>query len=244
MIVEGSISVKAVLLSESRPIEEIYIDKTKKSKDTSFIIHEAQRRNVKTTIMDSESFSAIVTGRTHGGVAANVGERRYSTLESLFSAENPFIILLEGVEDPYNFGDALRSLYAAGATGLIVPERNWLSAAETVVKASAGASEYIPTVACSDLGEAIIEAKKYGIKTYCAERRDAVALYEADLTCPVIFAIGGELRGLSRKVTDNSDGNIFIPYGSNFRNALSASAASAVCAFEIMRQRQQKDVGK
>ena len=153
------------------------------------------------------------------------------------------IILLEGVEHPYNFGDALRSLYAAGATGLIVPERNWLSAAETVVKASAGASEYIPTAACPDLGEAIIEAKKYGIKTYCAERRDAVALYDADLTCPVIFAIGGELRGLSRKVTDNSDGNIYIPYGSNFRNALSASAASAVCAFEIMRQRQQKDVG-
>ena len=243
MIVEGSISVKAVLLSGSRPIEEIFIDRSKKSKDISFIIHEAERKNVKTNIMDTENFSLIVNGRTHGGVAAEVGERKYTDPEELFAAENPFIILLEGVEDPYNFGDALRSLYAAGATGLIVPERNWMSAAETVVRASAGASEYIPTAACADLGDVILRSKKYGIKTFCAERRDAIPLYEADLTCPVIMAIGGELRGLSRKVTDNSDGNLYIPYGSTFRNALSASAASAVCAFEIMRQRQQKDVG-
>ena len=131
MTVEGSISVKAVLLSGSRPIEEIYIDRKKKTKDISFIIREAAARGVKTTFLESDSLSELVSGRTHGGVAAEVGERRYVSPETLFSAENPFIVLLEGIEDPYNFGDSLRSVYAAGATGLIVPERNRMDAAQT-----------------------------------------------------------------------------------------------------------------
>jgi 23S rRNA (guanosine2251-2'-O)-methyltransferase len=243
MTVEGSISVKAVLLSGSRDVEEIYIDKTKKSKDFQFIAREAEKRGVKTVYLDSDGISGIVNGRTHGGIAAKVGERKYSDPELLFRAERPFIALLEGIEDPYNFGDALRSLYAAGATGLIVPTRNWLDAAQTVVKASAGASEYLMTASCEEPGDAVEVSKKYGIKTFCADRRDASPIYEADLTVPLIIAIGGELRGLSRKITDRSDGNIYIPYGSQFRNSLSASAASAVCAFEIMRQRQQKDAG-
>lgn len=243
MIVEGAISVKAVLLSGSRSIEEIYIDKDKKSKDFSFIIREAEKRGVKTTFLDKDELSGIANGRTHGGIAAKAGERNYVEPEQLFAADNPFIALLEGIEDPYNFGDSLRSFYAAGATGLIVPKRNWLDAASIVVKASAGASEFLPTASCEDLGEAVILSKKFGIKTFCAERSNAVSLYDKNLTSPLIIAIGGELRGLSRKITDNSDGNIFIPYGSQFRNALSASSASAVCAFEIMRQRQQKDDG-
>ncbi|MBQ6052825.1 MAG: RNA methyltransferase [Clostridia bacterium] len=241
MTVEGAISVKAVLLSGSRPIEEIYIDKTKKTKDFSFIIREAEKRGVKTVFLDTDGLSKVVNGRTHGGVAAAVGERKYVSLSELFAVENPFIALLEGIEDPYNFGDALRSFYAAGATGLIVPERNWLDAAATVVKSSAGASEFLPTACCNDLATAVSEAKKYGIKTFCAERKDAQPLYGKDLTCPLIIAIGGELRGLSRKIADNADGNIYIPYGSQFKNALSASGASAVFAFEIMRQRHQKN---
>lgn len=241
MIVEGSISVKAVLTSGSRPVKEIYIDNTKKSGDITYITREAQKRGVKVSFPDKELFSSFINGRTHGGIAAEVGERRYDDPEVLFSVDNPFIALLEGIEDPYNFGDALRSLYAAGATGILVPKRNWMDAAETVVRASAGASEYLMTAACDDLGEAIRISKKYGIKTFCANRRNAKPLTEEDFTVPVIIAIGGELRGLSRKVTDNSDGNVFIPYGSNFRNALSAAAASAVCAFEIMRQRRNKD---
>ena len=243
MTVEGAISVKAVLLSGSRTVEEIYVDRKKISKDFSFIIREAEKRNVRTVFLDKDGLSEIAGGRTHGGIAAKVGERKYTDPELLFSSENPFIALLEGIEDPYNFGDSRRSFYAAGATGLIVPKRNWLDAASIVVKSSAGASELLPTASCEDLGEVIMASKKYGIKTFCAERSDAVPLYGKVLTCPLIIAIGGELRGLSRKITDNGDGNIYIPYGSGFRNALSASAASAVCAFEVFRQRQQKDDG-
>ena len=106
-----------------------------------------------------------------------------------------------------------------------------------VIKASAGASEYLPTLVSEDLGKTVLEARAKGLKVYCAERRDAESLYDKNLTEPVVLAIGGEMRGLSRAVLDNSDGNVFIPYGSNFRCALSASAASAVIGFEVMRQR-------
>ena len=113
------------------------------------------------------------------------------------------------------------------------------AAASVVIKASAGASEFLPTVVSEDLGKTVISAREKGLKVYCAERRDAVSLYEKDLTEPVILAIGGEMRGLSRAVLDNADGNVFIPYGSGFRCALSASAASAVIGFEVMRQRMK-----
>jgi len=235
--VEGTISVKAVLTSQSRDMETIYIENGKKSRDISFIIHEAERRKVRVEFISADRISEITQGKTHGGVVAAVGERKKTDIEELFNVENPFIALLEGIEDPYNFGDSVRSLYAAGATGIIVPERNWLSAAGTVVKSSAGATEFLPIAMTDNLGDAIKEAKKHGITVYCAERRDSISLYEADLKKPIIMAIGGELRGLSKQVTDNADKNLFIPYGSAFRNALSAASASAVCGFEVMRQR-------
>ena len=217
-IIEGSVSVKAVLNGGKRNVSEILFDRERRDRDLSY---------------------AVATGKTHGGIIAYVGDRKYESEDELFGAENPFIVLFEGIEDPYNFGDSLRSVYAAGATGVIVPSRNWLTAASVVIKASAGASEYLPTLVSEDLGKTVLEARSRGLKVYCAERREAESLYEKDLTGPVILAVGGEMRGLSRAVLDNSDGNIFIPYGSGFRCALSASAASAVIGFEVMRQRMK-----
>ena len=236
-IIEGSISVKAALLGRKRTVFELYIDKAKKDKNTHFIVCEAERCGVKVNFMTRGEIDAIASGKTHGGIAALVGESTFCDAESLFAAENPFIALLEGVEDPYNFGDAIRSLYAAGATGLLLPERNWLSATSTVIKASAGACEYIPTAVTDDFEAVLRLARSKGITVLCAERKDAVPLYSVDLKKPIIFAVGGEMRGLSKKITENADRNVYIPYGSDFRNALSAASACAVCGFEVMRQR-------
>lgn len=239
-IIEGSISVKAALLGGRRSVYEILIDREKKDRNTSFIIKEAQRRGVKATLSDRETLDGTAEGKTHGGIIACVSESSFDTAETLLAVENPFIAVLEGIEDPFNFGDCLRSLYAAGATGIIVPERNWFTSVKTVMKSSAGACEYLPTAVCDDFEKMITDAKKHGIIVYCAERSDAVPMYSADFTVPLMIAVGGEMRGLSKKITANADRNIFIPYGSDFRNALSASAACAVCGFEIMRQRNYR----
>ena len=90
--------------------------------------------------------------------------------------ELPFIAIIEGVEDPYNFGASLRALAAAGASGLVLPKRNWMNAAATVIKSSAGASESLPTAETADLGEFLKKAKKRGFEIIAAERKNAEEL--------------------------------------------------------------------
>ena len=238
-VIEGAISVKSVLERGTRDIFNIWIDKDKINKNINYIVKKAKEQKIKTEIVSSDFFNNKNLGKTYGGIIAEVGQRKFDSHNSLLAEKNPFIILLEGIEDPFNFGCAIRSLYAAGATGLILPERNWMTAAGTVIKASAGASEHIKTAIVSDIKSFLTAAKEKGISIICAERKDAVSLYEQKLDMPLILAIGGEKRGVSKVVFEASDKKIYIPYGREFRNSLSASAAAAVFAFEIYRQRNQ-----
>lgn len=237
--IEGAISLKAVLETGTREISEIYIRERKPDKDLRYILRLAEEKGLKPNFVSEKFFEENAQGKTHGGILAFAGERKFVPEDALFEDENPMIALLEGIEDPYNFGCAVRSLYAAGATGLLLPERNWMSAAGTVIRSSAGASERIKAAKTENLPGFLQKAKQHGIKIICAERKDAVSLYSADLTGGILLAIGGEKRGVSKAVFDAADSRVFIPYGRDFRNSISASAASAVFAFEILRQRQK-----
>lgn len=237
LLFEGSISVKAALLAENRSVLELLVDRKKKDKDTAFIKHQAAARGVPITLLDRTALDELCEGQTHGGVAAKVGPRTYQSLEFLMSQKQPFLAILEGIEDPYNFSYAIRSLYASGCNGVIVGERNWTTAAHTIAKASAGASEYIPIHVSQDWQATIAALKQHQIKLLCCMRENAIPYYAENLRQPVCIAIGGELRGLSNAILQFSDQNIYIPYGSNFRNALTASSATTVVAFEVIRQR-------
>ena len=144
--------------------------------------------------------------------------------------------MLEGVEDPYNFGNAVRSLYAAGVDGIIVGERNWFGAAGVVARASAGMSELINVYKTSNAADAIDLFKSIGYTVACAGIRDSVDLFDTDLSSPVVVIIGGEKRGISRNVLDKSDKIVRIGYGTDFNGSLSTSASAAVFAFEIFRK--------
>lgn len=239
VLLEGAISVKAALEAKRREIYEIITDGRKPDRNRNYILSLAKGAGIPVTEKSAEEISALAGGTSHGGLLARVGERRYDDPRALMDAPLPFLALLEGIEDPYNFGGALRSLYAAGVTGVLVPERNWCSAAGVVTKASAGASEKMPIAALSDWDEALSYAKEKGIRILCAERKDAISLYDSDLTGPILLVFGGEMRGISAKIMAHSDQNIFLPYGSDFRNALSANSAAAVFAFEAYRQRSR-----
>ena len=145
-VIEGAISVKAVLECGTREMNAVYISNAKQSRDTGYILALAREKEISAEIVPPEFFSVRNLGKSHGGIIAEVGSRIYEQPDTLLDEKNPFIVLLEGIEDPFNFGCAVRSLYAAGATGLVLPERNWMSAAGTVIKASAGASERIRCV--------------------------------------------------------------------------------------------------
>ncbi len=240
IILEGAISVKAALEAGRREIYEIITDGRKPDRNQNYILNLAKNREIKITVKSPEEISALAGGTSHGGLLAMVGERQYQTPEELLESPLPFFALLEGIEDPFNFGGALRSLYAAGVTGVFVPQRNWCSAAGVVTKASAGASEFLNIATVSDWDETLTKVKERGVRILCAERKDAVSLYESNLTGSVMLVFGGEMRGISAKIMKYSDQNLFLPYGSNFRNALSANSAAAVFAFEAYRQRNQK----
>lgn len=237
IILEGSISVKAALEAGRREIYEIITDRRKPDRNRNYILNLAKNKGIKITEMSAEEISSLAGGTSHGGLLATVGDRKYQSLDDLIVQPLPFLALLEGIEDPYNFGGALRSLYAAGVTGVLVPERNWCSAAGVVTKASAGASEFLNIATVSDWDEALTKAKAHHIRIVCAERKNAISLYESDLTGALMLVFGGEMRGISAKIMKHSDQNVFLPYGSDFRNALSANSAAAVFAFEAFRQR-------
>ncbi len=239
IILEGTISVKAALKAGRREIFEILTDGRKPDRNRNYILKLAKEKGIKITSLSPDNISALAGGTSHGGFLARAGERAYQSAKELLTHPLPFLALLEGIEDPYNFGGALRSLYAAGVTGVLVPERNWCSTAGVVTKASAGASEFLPIAAVSDWDKTLTEAKEKGIRILCAERKNALSLYESDLTGPVMLVFGGEMRGISSRIMAHSDKNIFLPYGSDFRNALSANSAAAVFAFEAYRQRKQ-----
>lgn len=238
-IVEGNISVKAVLLANMRDVYKIIVDTKKRDKDTSFILRKAKEKNIVIESKTREEIDEIAQGKTHGGLLALCGERKFQQLSDVVEKEDVFLAFVEGIEDPFNFGYVLRTLYAAGCDGVIIPPRNWTTAAGVVTKSSAGASEYLNLIVADDVSALIKEMKQNDVKFVCGQRSDAISLYEYTFPQKVCIAIGGEMRGLSKLVLQESDQNLFIPYRQDFRNAMTAAASTAIFAFELVRQKEQ-----
>ena len=186
-----------------------------------------------------EEIDALAEGSSHGGVVALVGERRTVELAELLPADRPaFVVMLDGIEDPFNFGQAVRSLYACGADGLVLRPRNWLSAAATVARSSAGASELIPTAIAETAEEAATFFQSKGLAIGCAAEEESVPIDRADLTHPLFLLIGGEKRGITRSFLRQVDLRLEIPYARDFRQSLGVTAAAAILGYEVMRQRK------
>ena len=237
MLLEGNVSVKAAILGNHRKVEKLYYDKHKNDKDLNFILHRAKEKGIPCMPLEREEINAMATGRTHGGLVADASSRVYQELSECMHGKLPFLVLLEGVEDPFNLGYIIRTLYSAGCDGLILPRHDWASAESTIVKSSAGAFEYLNIVMSDDLPQLVKDIKKQGIMTYAAMRKDAITYLEADYRKSCLLAIGGEMRGLSSAVRNEIEQNIYIPYANDFRNALNAASAAAVLSFEVYRQR-------
>lgn len=238
---EGHIAIEAALEAESRPIETILLDRAARDRGGHLarLARLAQERKVPTERVAREAIDLRASGGSHGGVLAVVGPRHFVELEALLpEGTSPFVVMLDGVEDPFNFGQAIRACYAAGAEGLVVRPRNWMSAAAVVARASAGASERIPTAIAETAEDAAEFFRGRGLAVATTGRtRGSVSLYAADLTRPLFVLIGGEKRGVTRSFLERADLVLHIPYGRGFRQSLGTTAAAAILAFEVMRQR-------
>ncbi|MDX1413600.1 MAG: TrmH family RNA methyltransferase [Candidatus Promineifilaceae bacterium] len=235
---EGRISVEAAILGRNRSVEVVYFNREKRDKNLGRLARLATAEKIPVKYEDDLFFAEHAQGKSHGGVLAEVGPRRYSELNELIRVGDvPFVCMLDGVEDPFNFGQAIRALYAAGAAGLVVRERNWLSAANVVARASAGASEFLPTAVVGSALEAADYFRNRGLTIACTARKYAVSIYDSDLIQPMFILVGGERRGVTRSFLDQADVRLRIPYGRNFAFSLGVTASTAILAFEILRQR-------
>lgn len=246
-IFEGMTSISAVINSinsgvSNRSIIRVLFDKDKadkKSRELSFLKIMSDKLSFDLVGTDSCELDGLTSGTTHGGFVAICSKRVLNSLSQLqVSSDKPsFFVLLEGIEDPYNFGYSVRSLYASGADGIILPPRNWLELSSTVARSSAGSSE-LADIYVSDPVEAVKFFKDKGFCVVCAGIRDSVSLYEADFTKPTLLIVGGEKRGISRKLLDMCDVTVRIDYGREFKGSLPTASAVSVIAFEAERQRQ------
>lgn len=243
VIFEGMTSINAVLKASAennpRKLVKVYFDKDKtssKRRELSFLRHASREHGFEVELADRDYIDSIAVGTSHGGIIAECTERVIPRLDADSEiVENGFYVMLEGIEDPYNFGYALRTLYAAGVSGIILPERNWSSAAGVVCRASAGASELLPSYVSTAL-EACEIFKSKGYKIASAGIRDSVSVFDAELKYPVFLIVGGEKRGISSAVLEKSDVVVRIDYGREFNGSLSAASAASVLAYEIFRQ--------
>ncbi len=245
-ILEGMTSISALLNSDcgnDRKIESVWVDASKKkskSAEIGFLLAKSKEKGFSVEFVSSEQIEEKTIGSTHGGILAFCSDRTIPPLTPDSIDPNGFYVYLEGIEDPYNFGYTLRSLYAAGVSGIVLPQRNWMNAAGVVARASAGASELIPMqVANADDLISCFKVKHYQI--LCAGIRDSVSLFEESFRYPVLLIIGGEKRGISRNILDQADKIVRIDYGRSFRGSLSAASAATVMAFEIFRQNRSKE---
>ncbi len=245
-IFEGMTSISALLSAREagtndRPILEIRYDrqkKAKKAREIAFLTTKCKELGVPLCETTAEELDGLCVGKTHGGIIAVCGARTLPLPAAELFPKNGFLCLLEGIEDPYNFGYAVRSLYAAGCDAVLVGERNWMSAAGVVARASAGTSELLP-VFSGNPEETVKIAKALGYTVICAGIRNSVSYTDSPLRKPLLLVVGGEKRGVSAGVLALCDEVVRIDYGRSFRGSLSTAAAVAVLGFEILKKNQE-----
>jgi len=244
---EGLVSVSAVINAmengkTDRKIEKVFFDSSKtgkKARELAYLTRKAKIHKFPIELVDGEFFKDRCISSTHGGIAAECSNRTILPLSDLRPKEKGFYVMVEGIEDPYNFGNAMRSLYAAGIDAVILSPRNWMGVAGIVARSSAGASE-LSELYISDGQEAADFFKEHGYKVVCADMDNSVSIYEADMSYPIFLIVGGEKRGISSALRKKCDIAVRLDYGRDFKNALSAESATSIIAFETYRQNNCK----
>ena len=246
-IFEGMTSISAVIKSiqngsSNRRIEKILYNEdrfSKKFRELQFLKHTANSLGFEILSTTSDEIDALTSGTTHGGIIAICTPRAFPELNVKNLTNGGFYALIEGVEDPYNFGYSVRSLYAAGVDGIILPPRNWMEIAGTVARSSAGTSE-LANIYIADPLDAVNAFKSLDFEVVCAEIRDSESIYDHAFSDSVLLVVGGEKRGISRKILELADTNVRIEYGREFLGSLPSASAISVISFEILRQKRAK----
>jgi 23S rRNA (guanosine2251-2'-O)-methyltransferase len=230
----GREAIRLLLSSTARPSPEL-----------REITDAARRLGVPTDRVPTDQLTRIGGFDGHQGVLLEVGERRWADLGEIAgraaaAGHDPFVLVLEHLQDPVNFGTLLRSAEAAGVDGVVFPERGAAPLSAAAVKASAGASEHLLLARMPTIGEAIHELKAAGLRLVAADQEATASAWESDLRGPQAVVVGSEGSGLSGATKRRCDLLVSFPMAGRVAS-LNAATAGALLLFEVVRQRAGLD---
>lgn len=240
IILEGFISVKAAVISKNRKIEKVYISNKKRTRKSSYMKKLLTENKIKYEFKTHEYIDKLANGATHGGFIAIVSNRDFLSVDDLISNGKECYFYIEGIEDPFNLGITIRTLYAAGIDGVILKKRDWSKTESIICKSSAGTFEKMDIAICDEVENTLSVIKDNGYKIFSAiQNEDSFSLFETNFVDKSLVVIGGEKRGISREILEASNKFVHIPYGNdNFGYSLPASVASTIISYEILRQKK------
>lgn len=226
-------------LKSGRTIEKILVGKGTEG-SVQKIVGAARDRKIPLRFCEKSELETAAGGGNHQGVVAFASAHAYATVEDILAlakerGEDPFVVLLDGLEDPHNLGAIMRTAECAGAHGVIIGKRRAVGLTDVVAKASAGAIEYMPCARVSNMVQAIETLKKKGLWIAACDMGDQ-PYHRADLKGPIGLVIGGEGSGVGKLVKEKCDFVVSIPMKGRI-NSLNASNAAAILMYEVRRQR-------
>lgn len=223
-----------------KPMDKLYVLDGCQDGPIRTIVREAKKHDVILQFVTKERLNQLSETGKHQGVIAHAAAYEYAQVEDMLElaksrGEDPFIFLLDNIEDPHNLGAIIRTANLAGAHGVIIPKRRAVGLTATVARTSAGALNYTPVARVTNLKKTVEDLKKQGLWFVCADM-DGTMMYDLDLKGPIGLVIGNEGEGVSRLMKENCDFVAGIPMKGDI-DSLNASVAAGVLAYEIVRQR-------
>ena len=238
-IIYGLHAVREGLRAGIRPFLRILV--LRQDRQFLDLVRLARAARVPVHIERQPVFDRLVPHGRHQGVIGLVAKKRYAELEEILGSartrgEPPFIVILDGVEDPHNLGAVIRTAEAAGAHGVLVPERRAVGLTGGVAKASAGALEHIPVGRVGNLSRLIEKLQGEGLWVYALDPRAHKPYTAIDLRGPVALVLGGERKGIRPGLLEKCDDRVSIPMRGH-AESLNVSVAGGIIMYEVLRQR-------
>ncbi len=229
-------------LAAGRALDRIVIVRGRHGERVEAVVELARSRGVPVRFLDRAQVDRLSGTREHQGIAALAAAKSAVALEDLLRAKDGrgVLVLLDGVEDPHNLGAIVRTSLAAGAEGVVIPERRAAGLSETVERASAGALAHLPVARVKNLVRAMEEIKQAGYWLVGLEERAERNYTEVDLTGPIGIVLGREGRGLHELARQHCDFLVSLPTKGPVRS-LNVSVAAGIMLFEVLRQRRGRN---
>ncbi|MBP5280774.1 MAG: hypothetical protein J6Z03_09845 [Erysipelotrichaceae bacterium] len=235
MIIEGAIAVKAAIQNHKREVKRVFINKEKKTKDFNYIRKITKNSGIELLELSNEELGTHLQGKSHGGVGAETDNRMN---DEFVSGD---IFYLDGIEDPFNLGYAMRTLYAFGVKNVLLSKRDYSYMEAQLLKSSAGAYDMLRVKVADDPFTEIRSFKDQGYHLYGLYRgENSKDIFDVTFNDKALFMLGGEKRGISSELLELCNEYLYISYGSDFRNSLNACGALDVVATLLYRQRRSK----